>query len=824
MGKKSVVAPGGENGPNTIFKATYRCVSAPRRFVAYGRKRALLTSTYLHDYLYGLVECKPVYEMLCRDVAVMRRRADAYLNATQILKVAGFDKPQRTRVLEREVQKGEHEKVQGGYGKYQGTWIPIERGLALAKQYGVEDLLRPLIDYVPTSVSPPPAPKHTVAPPTKSRKEREPKAGKGQSQATPSKTGPTSAAALQAQAQLAASASRNTRMQESTPDVDTSLRSGEVEETPSATPEEDESSSQTPSPVASDSELLVDEHQSMDIDNLQMGMPMGVQMNMLPMPMETLDSVSRKRNAAMMMDEDQDQYSQLRRIRGNSAVHTPQGSPRHMGMGLGSTVPGQHVPDETPIGPEGYTDMILNYFVSETSQIPQILVSPPHDYDPNSKIDDDGHTALHWACAMGRVRVVKLLLTAGASIFAGNNAEQTPLMRSVMFSNNYDMRKFPELYELLHRSTLNIDKQNRTVFHHIANLALAKGKTHAAKYYMETILSRLADYPQELADVINFQDEEGETALTIAARARSRRLVKALLDHGADPKIKNRDFKSAEDYILEDERFRSSPVQPNGNTNGTGATSSSRQLSNPNDNNSNNKSGKVVFAPQLYSSEAARLTGGTALQDITSNIQSLAKSFDNELQGKERDILQAKAMLTNIHSEVTEANRVISSLNEKSSSIEDKKRDLDSLQNNLKSNIQKSLKNGYEHWLKGQLIRDENWKSGQLTENISDLEELHNLPTGGQEVIQAEEERLRWEIEEKKRNRADLVDKFVKAQTEAGTSEQIAKYRRLIAAGCGGAKVEEVDEVMSQLLDTLENESEQNIYAPPAIENVAWMT
>ena len=50
----------------------------------------------------------------------MRRRSDGWLNATQILKVAGFDKPQRTRVLERDVQKGEHEKVQGGYGKYQG--------------------------------------------------------------------------------------------------------------------------------------------------------------------------------------------------------------------------------------------------------------------------------------------------------------------------------------------------------------------------------------------------------------------------------------------------------------------------------------------------------------------------------------------------------------------------------------------------------------------------------------------------------------------------------------------------------------------------------
>ena len=58
-----------------------------------------------------------------RNVAVMRRKTDSWLNATQILKVAEFDKPHRTRILEREVQKGEHEKVQGGYGKYQGWYL-----------------------------------------------------------------------------------------------------------------------------------------------------------------------------------------------------------------------------------------------------------------------------------------------------------------------------------------------------------------------------------------------------------------------------------------------------------------------------------------------------------------------------------------------------------------------------------------------------------------------------------------------------------------------------------------------------------------------------
>jgi len=58
-----------------------------------------------------------VYEMEINNIAVMRRRSDSWLNATQILKVAGVDKGKRTKVLEKEVLTGEHEKVQGGYGK-----------------------------------------------------------------------------------------------------------------------------------------------------------------------------------------------------------------------------------------------------------------------------------------------------------------------------------------------------------------------------------------------------------------------------------------------------------------------------------------------------------------------------------------------------------------------------------------------------------------------------------------------------------------------------------------------------------------------------------
>lgn len=64
----------------------------------------------------------PVFELLVDNVAVMRRKNDSYMNATQILKAAGMEKTKRAKILDREVLIGDHQKVQGGFGKYQGTW------------------------------------------------------------------------------------------------------------------------------------------------------------------------------------------------------------------------------------------------------------------------------------------------------------------------------------------------------------------------------------------------------------------------------------------------------------------------------------------------------------------------------------------------------------------------------------------------------------------------------------------------------------------------------------------------------------------------------
>ena len=509
-----------------------------------------------------------------------------------------------------------------------------------------------------------------------------------------------------------------------------------------------------------------------------------------------------------------------------------------------SSVHGADSDPDPPPGANGmvddrsYGDQILEYFISDSNQIPPILINPPPDLDPNMAIDDEGHTALHWACAMGRIRIVKFLLSAGADVFKVNKSGQTALMRSVMFANNYDVRKFPELYEVLHRSTLNIDNYNRTVFHHIVDVAMSKGKTHAARYYMETVLNRLSDFPRELADIINFQDEDGETALTMAARCRSKRLVRLLIDHGADPKIANRDGKSTEDYILEDERFRSSPVMPSRalamsfrNAQAAYPPAPAPALVN------------YAFAPAngdrmpLHHSAAAQTASTRATTDMASLLDSLAASFDQELRDKERDLNQAHALLSNIQAEILESQRAVAQLKVQCQGLDDARATLQEMEGELSAKMGKRYRLGWEKWVKNeeereQAVRDAaggalaplpslplytieesipegglgagagtKRKADSMEEDLSDLIALHaDIPTDS-ESLRVASEVLRGEVAQHRKHRKVMFDEFVRFQAEAGTGGRMADYRRLISAGCGGIPTSEVDGVVSMLLE-----------------------
>ncbi|PWY98673.1 apses-domain-containing protein [Testicularia cyperi] len=646
----------------------------------------------------------PVYECIINSVAVMRRRSDSWLNATQILKVVGLDKPQRTRVLEREIQKGVHEKVQGGYGKYQGTWIPLEVAIELAERYNIQSLLQPITSYVPSAESPPPAPKHTIA--------------------TSNRTKKASGAEVSALGR-----SRRATSMDTESEVAGAIQNNASEGSMSPSPSDISSSSRTPSPMPAD------------------------------------------------------------RISGPfDAHHAP---------GLG----GREYNNQAK-----YADIILDYFVTENTVVPSLLINPPPDFNPDMSIDDDEHTALHWACAMGRIRVVKLLLSAGADIFRVNTNQQTALMRATMFSNNYDLRKFPELFELLHRSILNIDRNDRTVFHHVVDLALSRGKPHAARYYMETMINRLADYGDQLADILNFQDDEGETPLTMAARARSKRLVRLLLEHGADPKIRNKEGKNAEDYIIEDERFRSSPSR----TMPTAVELGADGL-------------PLLPTTTLHTSEAGQRTAGRAVTLMSNLLHSLADSYDSEVGVAEKKLSQAHGLLKQIQSEIEDSAKVAEGLNQEAKGVDEERARVESLQIALKLGINKRHREELEQrWENGReaikrarveagletgaLLASSAANSAEAASEDKDKDEGKKLiaavPAGSD--LKTAVADLRKQLAELQTKRNGLVDSFVARAREQGTGKTMAAYRRLIAAGCGGIAPDEVDAVVGVLCELLQ--------------------
>lgn len=644
----------------------------------------------------------PVYECIIKDVAVMRRRSDAWLNATQILKVVGLDKSQRTRVLEKEVQKGIHEKVQGGYGKYQGTWIPMDVAIALAEHYHIRELLEPIIAFVPSDRSPPPAPKHAIA-------------TSGRLKKTPSE--------VMDSARLRASSEENSS------EVIGADEYNRSEGSISPSPSDMSSASRTPSPIAPDAK----------------------------------EYAPRYADARGVM------YTP------GSRVSTPYGY-RDPYM--------QSTPTYEEADPQArYAEIILDYFISETTTIPPLLVSPPLDFDPNMSIDEDEHTALHWACAMGRIRVVKLLLSAGADVFRVNSNGQTALMRAAMFSNNYDLRKFPELFELLHRSILNIDRSDRTVFHHVVDLALSRGKPQASRYYLETMIHRLAEYGDQLADILNFQDDEGETALTMAARARSKRLVKLLLEHGADPKIRNREGKNAEDYIVEDERFRASPSRP----------SAALPTAEP------------AGHQGAHTSEAGQRAAGRAVGLVSTLLHDLADSYDTELAILEKKLTHAQSLLVQIQSEIAESGRTEAALRASGQDTDETRAQVHRLENEVRTAYRRrDAAEAARQWADA----ESRIRAAQHAAGLEGLGHVHDAdvqpllaPPGD---LRAELERLRDATRAACARRDQLEQAYLDNQRDQATGHTMTTYRRLIAAGCGGIPTEEVDAVVNVLSDLIE--------------------
>lgn len=203
------------------------------------------------------------------------------------------------------------------------------------------------------------------------------------------------------------------------------------------------------------------------------------------------------------------------------------------------------------------------------------LVLSPHtmmapDFDINLILDDQGHTALHWASALANVKLIPSLLQKGARLDFLNYAGESALIRSVMVSHNYDSQSFLDLLSLLKDIICIPDKKNRTVLHHICLSASSKGRVNSCIYYMQCILEFYAnsvhdeavssemvhsDHQNSLSSrfrsILNIVDICGDTAVNIASRLGNRHLFDLLVEAGADVSIPNYATLKPSDYGFE---------------------------------------------------------------------------------------------------------------------------------------------------------------------------------------------------------------------------------------------------------------------------------
>ena len=190
----------------------------------------------------------------------------------------------------------------------------------------------------------------------------------------------------------------------------------------------------------------------------------------------------------------------------------------------------------------------------DPGQIPELLISPnpPQDLDIDLIIDKEGHSSLHWAAALARVNILRLLVRRGANIAKVNYNGESALIRAVLVTNNYDAQCFPDLLELLSPTIHLPDLKSRTVLHHIALTAGIRGRVQASRYYLECLLQHIARTGGDFANLVDIQDKNGDTALNIAARVGNRNLVDQLLDVGANPNIPNGAGLRVSDFGFDD--------------------------------------------------------------------------------------------------------------------------------------------------------------------------------------------------------------------------------------------------------------------------------
>lgn len=506
-------------------------------------------------------------------IAVMRRRKDSWLNATQILKVAGIEKGKRTKVLEKEILIGEHEKVQGGYGKYQGTWIRFDRGLEFCRQYGVEELLRPLLTY-DMGQDGGVAGRGGIDTPTKEQAmaaQRKRLYNSGVESRAGSQSG-TFFKNISATASHAVAAISKARFDSPVP----RMRNGTSNARPASfsrqSSQQQLGSQETGFPGNSQQSYASQESFSMSgqpdsayTTQFSHGLPIDGRN-------EDFEEPPRKRVRYSPGADYNGENALGMSMREPSPTEANESFAYHsqLAQAEGDNIP--LLPLPMPSSDEDYAkkSLLMSLFTVHDDYNSHKAFRQLTREDLDIPIDASRNTALIWAATLARGELLKALIAHGASIFRVNTAGETALMRSCTATNNLEAGTFSEILELLGPSIEIRDSRGRTVLHHIAVTSAVKGRSQASKYHLETLCEfvvRRGSAPNSqqsftedppalktlgigrfMSEVVNVQDRAGNTALNIASKIGNRSIIAQLIEVGADPSIANRSNLSPMDF------------------------------------------------------------------------------------------------------------------------------------------------------------------------------------------------------------------------------------------------------------------------------------
>ncbi len=527
-----------------------------------------------HQAVYSSVS---VYEMEVNQVAVMRRRKDSWLNATQILKVAGIEKGKRTKVLEKEILSGEHEKVQGGYGRYQGTWISYRRGVEFARQYGVEALLRPLFEYDMGQDGMTTAGQGNLDTPTKeqamaAQRKRNMINGGADNRAPAQSPDGTFFKNISKSAANAVNAISKARIG-SPSNLNKSVK-------PIRRPSQQMGNSQDSAYAGSSQQSMQSLHSENSFGNSQLDPALRAHnapyySNAHDPQNGDMNEPPRKR---MRPSNSQDPFAIDGTLDYDISMRdlTPTDANESFACDQGYSQPNvdyrlnglQPLPQPTSQSAIEKQQILTNLFLdpnqTDFSNHPALLRLSGEDLD--IPIDATAHTALHWAATLARTSLLRALIEKGASIYRLNTGGETALIRAVLTTNNLDQGSFTDLLELLGPTIEIRDGHGRTVLHHMAVASAIKGKSAACRYYLESLLEFVvrqgsASNSQQnsfqnpdlvtpapktitlvrfMSEIVNALDMSGDTALNLAARIGNKNIIHQLLEVGADPTIANR--------------------------------------------------------------------------------------------------------------------------------------------------------------------------------------------------------------------------------------------------------------------------------------------